>query len=375
VRRILGLLAGGRPNPGTNASLIAVVSFWCVYELAAPRMTTACDVCAVYTATEMLENRSGFRIGVAEQYSRFSTRIPDAAGDLEDADEYLKGSTTQVLLGWDARPLFGFQLTLPIITRSYRRIEDGVLVGDRIQDGVLVRGNETGIGDMSLLGILRPWSWTNEHSVLRFSLLTGLKFPTGDSSRLREEKENRARAQGAAVGAANLPAPDGRERVIQADHIPAGSSTGINGHDLALGSGSWDGIFGLSAYGSFDRLFLSTSAQYALRDEGRFGYRYGNEVNWFATLGAYLLLRNDSTLALQFVTSGSYQRPDTLKGTSTAAEGEDAESRLWVFVGPGMSFTWGTSVTAELAGDIPVKHRDAGLIPEYRIRGGLTYRF
>lgn len=346
-----------------------------MYALAAPRTTSACDVCAVYTATEMLENRSGFRIGVAEQYSRFSTRIPDAAGELEDAGEYLKGSTTQVLVGWDPRPLFGFQLTMPVITRSYRRIEDGVLVGDRIQDGVRVRGNETGIGDMSLLAILRPWSWTNEHSVLRFSLLTGLKFPTGDSSRLREEKENRARAQGTAVGAVTLPASDGRARVIQADHIPAGSPTGINGHDLALGSGSWDGVFGLSAYGSFDRAFLTTSAQYSLRDEGRFGYQYGNEVNWFATLGGYVLLRHDATLALQLVTSGSYQRPDTLDGTSTAAEGEDAASRLWVFVGPGMTFTWGTSLAMEIAGDLPVKHRDAGLIPEYRIRGGLTYRF
>lgn len=339
-----------------------------------PPLTRACDVCAVYTATEMQENRSGFRIGVAQQYSRFTTRIPDATGESEDEGEYLKGSTTQVLLGWDPRTLFGFQLNLPIITRAYRRIEDGVLVGDRIQDGVLVRGSETGIGDVSLVGILRPWSWTNERSVVRFSLLAGLKLPTGDSSRLREEEENRARSQGGGT-AARAATQAGRWRVAQADHIPAGSPSGINGHDLALGSGSWDGVFGLSAYGSFDRLFLTTNAQYSLRSEGQFGYQYGNEVNWFVTLGGYVLLRHDATLALQLVTSGSYQRPDTLDGTSTAAEGEDDVSRLWVFVGPGMSFTWGTSLAAEIAGDIPVEHRDLGLIPEYRIRGGLTYRF
>ena len=46
--------------------------------------------------------------------------------------------------------------------------------------------------------------------------------------------------------------------------------------------------------------------------------------------------------------------PDTLDGTSTSAEGEDDVSRLWVFVGPGVSFTWGTSIAAEIAGDIPV---------------------
>ena len=334
----------------------------------------ACDVCAVYTATEMQETRSGFRIGVAQQYSRFTTRIPDATGERADEGEYLKGSTTQVFLGWDPRTLFGFQLNLPIITRSYRRIEDGVLVGDRIQDGVLVRGSETGIGDVSLVGILRPWSWANERSLLRFSLLTGLKFPTGDSSRLREEKENRARVQ-AGVGVASAAMLPGRRRVVQADHIPVGSPSGINGHDLALGSGSWDGVFGLSAYGSFDRMFLTTNAQYSLRSEGQFGYQYGNEVNWFITLGGYVFLRHDATVALQLVTSGSYQRPDSLDGTITSAGGEDAATRLWVFVGPGMSLTWGTSLSVEIAGDIPVEHRDLGLVPEYRIRGGLTYRF
>jgi hypothetical protein len=354
-------------------ALVILVVGWLASLTYAP-MARACDVCAIYTATEMRETRTGVRIGVAEQFSRFTTRIPDATGEPEDKGEHLSGSTTQVLLGWDPRPLFGFQLNLPIITRSYRRIEDGVLVGDRIQDGILVRGSETGIGDMSVVGILRPWSWTNERTVLRFSLLTGLKFPTGDSSRLREEEENRARAQGGGT-ASNASMQPGRRRVLQADHIPAGSPSGINGHDLALGSGSWDGVFGVSAYGSFDRMFLTMNAQYSLRSEGQFGYQYGNEVNWFVTLGGYLLLHHDATLALQFVTSGSYQRPDTLDGTSTSAAGEDDVSRLWVFVGPGMTFTWGTSIAAEIAGDIPVEHRDLGLIPEYRIRGGLTYRF
>lgn len=332
----------------------------------------ACDVCAIYTATELLENRSGFRIGVAEQFSRFSTRVPDAAGNPVDEGEWLNGSTTQVLFGWDPKPRLGFQLTLPIITRSYRRLEDGVLVDDRIQDGVLVRGSETGIGDMSLLSILRPWSRVTPRSVLRVSLLMGLKFPTGDSSRLREEEENRERAE-QARGIAVTTTPSLRS-VALADHIPAGSPSGINGHDLALGSGSWDGVFGGSFYGSLDRIFGTASFQYSLRSEGAYGYQYGNEMNWFVSLGGYVLLHHDATLALQCVTSGSYQRPDTLDGTPTTDSG-DGQSRLWVFVGPGMTFTWGTSVVLDLAGDLPVEYRDVGLIPEYRIRGGLTYRF
>jgi hypothetical protein len=226
---------------------------------------------------------------------------------------------------------------------------------------------------MSLIGILRPWSWMNERSVMRVTLLGGLKFPTGDSSRLREEKENRERAEGGAAASAST--GSGLGRILQADHIPAGSPSGINGHDLALGSGSWDGVVGGSAYGSFDRVFLTANTQYSPRSEGSYGYQYGNEIAWLVTLGGYVLLRHDSTLALQFVTSGTYQRPDTLDGTSTSAEGEEDFSRLWVFVGPGMTFTWGTSLAAEIAGDLPVEYRDVGLIPEYRIRGGITYRF
>ncbi len=352
--------------------LLAVVGVAAGLIVALPVDARACDVCAIYTATELLENRSGFRIGVAQQFSRFSTRVPDASGHPEDEGEWLNGSTTQVLFGWDPKPRLGFQLTLPIITRSYRRLEDGVLVDDRIQDGVLVRGSETGIGDLSLISILRPWSRVTPRSVMRVSLLMGLKLPTGDASRLREEEENRERAQQArGIGVAATPR---LRSVALADHVPAGSPSGINGHDLALGSGSWDGVFGGSLYVSFDRLFSTTSFQYSLRSEGAYGYRYGNEINWFVGLGGYVLLHHDTTLSLQLVTSGSYQRPDTLDGTPTTDSG-DGQSRLWVFVGPGMTFTWGTSVVLDLAGDLPVEHRDIGLIPEYRIRGGLTYRF
>jgi hypothetical protein len=49
-------------------------------------------------------------------------------------------------------------------------------------------------------------------------LLTGIKFPTGDSSRLEEEFEE--------------------------VEIPGAPESGIHGHDLTLGTGSYDGIFG-----------------------------------------------------------------------------------------------------------------------------------
>jgi hypothetical protein len=108
--------------------------------------------------------------------------------------------------------------------------------------------------------------------------------------------------------------------------------------------------------------------------EGAYRYRYGDETNWFVGVGGFLLLDDAYTLSLQAVTSGKHQGTDTLEGRSTAEGGESAPT-TWVFVGPAMSFTWGTSLAAEIAGDLPVIRPDEGLIPEYRIRGGLTWRF
>jgi hypothetical protein len=53
--------------------------------------------------------------------------------------------------------------------------------------------------------------------------------------------------------------------VASAHHIPEGSPSGINGHDLALGSGSIDGIVGGAAFASWDRLYATASAQHAIR--------------------------------------------------------------------------------------------------------------
>ena len=48
-----------------------------------------------------------------------------------------------------------------------------------------------------------------------------------------------------------------------------------------------------------------------------------------------------------------------------------------LYVGPGLSATWGTALSAELAVDLPVLQRNTSLqlVPDVRVRGGLTWRF
>lgn len=337
------------------------------------RVAGACDVCSIYTATEMREARTGLQIGIGEQATRYKTGLPDATGNTVDKGERLNSFITQLFVGYDFHPKFGLQLNVPIIARDYHRLRNRRLVDDQIKDGVMTKGNVSGFGDVSLIGILRPWSHVTENTVVRFTLLGGLKMPSGDPGKLVEEQKLRRQTEAEAPEEpATTAATEGR--VASAHHVPEGSPSGINGHDLALGSGSIDGVVGGGVFGSWKRLFTTWSVQHAIRMEGAYRYQYGDETNWFVGVGGYVLLDHDYTLTLQVVTSGKHQGTDTLEGTSTAANGESATS-TWVFVGPGMSVTWGTSFYAELAGDLPVVREDDGLVPEYRVRGGVSWRF
>ena len=55
-----------------------------------PRVTFACDIWAVYTATEQSESRRGLRVGAASQYTHFGTllrdgrEVPNTAGESVD---------------------------------------------------------------------------------------------------------------------------------------------------------------------------------------------------------------------------------------------------------------------------------------------------
>jgi hypothetical protein len=114
------------------------------------------------------------------------------------------------------------------------------------------------------------------------NLLGGLKLPSGNPDFLGEELEPVGAPAGPGVPLRGVPqhsTPGGDD-----DHDdPPGRRLfgGIHGHDLALGSGSVDGILGASTYASYDRFFMTAVVQYAVRREGAFDYRYANDLTWF----------------------------------------------------------------------------------------------
>lgn len=313
----------------------------------------ACDICAVYTATELRESKTGFRLGVAEQLTTYGTLQRDGHHVANPANEHLTSSITQVLFGYNFHPRVGVQLNLPLVSRTFRRATSAGIEHD----------DETGVGDLSLLANVLAFDRVSEESVFRLTLLGGLKLPSGDSSRLGEEA-NEGHAPAAEPVAAHAAHPRGADA--------AGVESGIHGHDLALGSGSVDGLVGGALFWSWRRLFVTAGGQYALRTEGDFAYRYANDLTWLAGPGTFAVLTHEASLAVQVLVTGETKGNDELDGVKANDTGVTS-----LFAGPAFALTWRTSLNAELAADLPVVRHNTALqiVPDYRLRGAFTWRF
>ena len=65
-----GEAMSGKTYSNSSCWLYAAIGIL-VCSLSAP--AGACDVCAIYVSTEMSESRTGFSLGVAEQFTHFGT--------------------------------------------------------------------------------------------------------------------------------------------------------------------------------------------------------------------------------------------------------------------------------------------------------------
>jgi hypothetical protein len=220
----------------------------------------------------------------------------------------------------------GVQLNLPVIYRDYRRTG--------------AHGSEAGIGDVSLIGNFRAYQYASEDFRFNWTALGGIKFPTGVTSQL------------------NPANPD--------------FSDGIGGHDLTLGSGSYDGLVGTGFSTRWKKLFLNGEMQYSIRTAGAYDYQFANDWSWSGGPGFYLALEDDYTVAFQVAVSGESKGQDTENGVPT-----DDTALTIVYLGPQISFTWSDKLSAHIGADLPVSIASTGdqLVPDYRIHAALTWRF
>ena len=179
-----------------------------------------------------------------------------------------------------------------------------------------------------------------------------MKFPTGDPSRIKEEF-NEVEIEGA-------------------------PESGIHGHDLALGSGSCDAVLGVGTFTRYRAAFLQTSVQYTVRTTGSYDYRYANDLSFDFGPGYFLLQGKrvgglgPVTLGAQFAISGEHKNRDTFRGEIAGDTGATA-----LYVGPRLLAGAGRRLVAEAGADLPVLLDNTAfqIVPSYRIRAGLSYRF
>jgi hypothetical protein len=287
-----------------------------------------CDLCSVSSAEEANgESGRGIYAGLAEQYTYFGT-VQDNGHKIPNEGVFIKSSVSQVFTGYRFSDRLGLQLNLPMIYRSFAL--------DPVR-----HDSEWGLGDVSLVGNFIAYQKLDEDFAFRWSVLGGLKLPTGDTHFLGVDDE-----------------------VL--------NTQGIGGHDLALGSGSVDGITGTGVSARWKRTFLTANAQYAIRTEGDFHHQYANDITWWGGPGYFVALEKKWTLSLQAMVSGEHKGKDTFNGVP---DGDSAETI--VYLGPQISFTWGSKLSAQIGADLPLSIYNSGvqLVPDYRVRGAVTWRF
>jgi len=321
-----------------------------------PLATRACDLCGCYTpqVESMPKEKvsiTGVYTAIAEQFTLFVSLQFDDREVANPTGQRLESSITQFVAGYGINDRLALQFNAPFIYRDFRRPE-----GFGIDEGSV-----SGIGDVSLLSKAVVWHFASaerrefnvegknpiaiEHEpdcTCSIVALAGVKFPTGDSSRLKEE--------------------------FHEVEIPGAPESGIHGHDLTLGTGSYDGIFGAQSSLRYKNFFGEANGQFTLRGDGRHDYHFANDLTWSAGPGYYLLRKRDTLVGCQCVVSGESKDVDRFQGR--AAEDTGVTS---VFVGPRIIASY-DQISGELAAEFPVLMNTTAFqaVPDYRLRASIA---
>jgi hypothetical protein len=337
--------------------------------------TSACDLCGCYTPqieampqgpdlsafglTPAASDRRGWLahtyFAVAEQFTHFGTVQIDGSEVANPTGQYLDSSITQVVAGYSFNSRFALQINVPLIYRSFERPE-----GFAID-----RGTEAGLGDISILGKFvvfhkeiggsdelkfddpkNPHFETRDPDLtMSLLLIGGLKFPTGGTSRLKEE--------------------------FNEVEVPGAPESGIHGHDLTLGSGSYDGVIGGQAALRSKSFFFQADMQFAARGDGAHQYNFANDLSWNAGPGYYFVRNRHTIVGLQCACSGEHKGLDRFQGQPAEDTGITA-----VFVGPRVVASFG-KISGELAVELPVSIDNTALqvVPDYRLHASMAIRF
>jgi hypothetical protein len=292
---------------------------------------------------------------VSEQFTHFGTLQLDGKEVPDPTGQYLNSSISQLVAGYTLNQRLAIQLNVPLIYRSFKRPE-----GFQID-----QGTESGLGDISLVANLllfhtesggrREVNFEDPKSprmevhepdfAFSASFIGGLKFPTGDSSRLKEE--------------------------FHESEIDGAPESGIHGHDLTLGSGSYDGILGGQATLRYRNFFFEQGLQFTIRGDGAHQYHFANDLSWSGGPGYYFIRDSQRIVGCEAVFSGEYKSVDRFRGDPA----EDTGITL-LAAGPRFLFSLGR-VSGEIGVEFPFLINNTSLqaVPDYRITGAISVSF
>lgn len=313
----------------------------------------ACDSCALYHSLEQRVPKDGtLHLSLTEQFTEYGKLQNNGSKVDNTAHQRLSSSHTIAAASYDLDDRLSFEAILPYINRRYTSAEG--------QD--VTRGTVAGIGDLTLLGLYVPYRWMEQDSNFIVQLFGGLKVPTGDAGELSPGEH------------ADEHEEEGEEHEEHSHMLRHDGEThsAIHGHDLALGSGSWDFPIGAALFYRSGRFFAEAATEYLFRTKGSYDYHYGNELQWRTGPAYYVFLHHDTSVALKLNVGGQYKPKDTIDG-----ENDDSTSINAVYWGPELNASIGENLGAFVAYDRPWEIENSGLqaVMSYRLRAGLRYRF
>ncbi len=321
--------------------------------------TPACELCSIYSATSARgESSAGFLLTLSEQYIPFRTVQLDGEEVHPSNPDRLDSSITHLVPTYNFSQRFGLSLNIPLIHRSFRRTDLRYsLSGPPAVE--TESGTESGLGDIAVIGRWTLWEKSDMDYGFVLTLLGGVKLPTGNTDRLKDELDQTR------IYESLLPP--------NTPHDPLGHSiSSVHQHSLSAGSGSYDGILGVTFNSRWKRWFFNSQFQYYARTKGDHEFQYGDELMVSGGPGGYVFLSRKRTLSLQAQAAYDTMARDKILGTKSNRTGSTA----W-YLGPQLNFTVGERFSGNAGIDIPLHIANNGYqnVPDFRIHGGINWRF
>lgn len=233
---------------------------------------------------------------------------------------------------------FNIALRIPFIYRTNIREPEH----DHVGPGAVIEelGDVEGIGDTSVYGQYRFFNHLDAHA----SVILGFKAPTGKTSR-------------------KTPVDGGS--ILETEFQP--------------GSGSWDGIFGLTFTQQMDAISFDSSLVYNVSTEGAQDTNLGDIYSYNFAASYKILGDRDMSLAaspigldLVMEVNGEWRDKEETRGIK-----DDNSGVHLVFLSPGLRVRANHALSLAVSLGLPVVQDTNGNQdePDYRLIGNLSFRF